>query len=332
MQAMASEVDPLPPASRNLQPMMRADHATPTTPVALPPIPAMVPEQWLPWPWSSSGSPSLFTVSMPCTSSIQPLPSSSTPLVSLPPPLSPGLIHMFAAMSSCVYKTPVSITATTTPVAEVRMSQASGASMSASSTPPSCPVLCRPHSSPDTKRGSSGTAFSVMTGSYSTYSYAPLARRFASVPSRSPLATSSTSTWPLAGKRFATRTFMVVSRAEVLTFSAAFFRALSVGLASSRSRRRPSAISFSVGGRAASTAAGTNASSAASRTRRPESRGKHATNHLQCFPDVSENAGNAKEFELRRASAERRAGEFAAAGILLQKIAKIAKASARGAV
>ena len=46
-------VAPLPLASRNLSGTSRVDHATPATPVPLPPVAAMVPATWVPWPSSS---------------------------------------------------------------------------------------------------------------------------------------------------------------------------------------------------------------------------------------------------------------------------------------
>ena len=61
---------------------------------------------------------------------------------------------------------PLSITATTTPRDPVVMVQASGASMSASTTPPDCPVLSSAQSEPNDR--SLGTAAPVMAKSGST--------------------------------------------------------------------------------------------------------------------------------------------------------------------
>jgi hypothetical protein len=91
--------------------MIFAFHATPAMPRALLPTAAMVPATCVPWPTGSVGSLSPSPKSQPRTSSTKPLPSSSTPL----PAISPGLTQTFAARSGCVWSTPLSTTATTTP-------------------------------------------------------------------------------------------------------------------------------------------------------------------------------------------------------------------------
>ena len=53
---------------------------------------------------------------------------------------------MLAARSGCETSMPLSITPITTLREPVVTFHASGASMSASATPPDCPVLCRPQS------------------------------------------------------------------------------------------------------------------------------------------------------------------------------------------
>ena len=74
------------------------------------------------------------------------------------PAISPGLVHMFGARSGWSYAMPSSTTATSV-LPPVKTSQASGASMSASGSPPIestvWPVLSRPQSWP--KRASLGT-------------------------------------------------------------------------------------------------------------------------------------------------------------------------------
>lgn len=57
--AIAPSVEPEPPLLRNLMATILAPQLTPVTPRLLLPTPAMVPAQWLPWPLSSNGSPSL---------------------------------------------------------------------------------------------------------------------------------------------------------------------------------------------------------------------------------------------------------------------------------
>src|SRR5436190_13721080 len=76
------------------------------------PWPAMMPATCVPWPLSSAGVPSPLTKSAPWTSSTTPSPSSSRPLAGI----SAGLVQMWprsCARSSC---TPVSSTATRTPL------------------------------------------------------------------------------------------------------------------------------------------------------------------------------------------------------------------------
>src|SRR5215510_16393971 len=59
MPAIAASVEPDPAELRNLIPAILACQLTPTTPMLLLPVPAIVPEQWEPCPLSSNGSPSL---------------------------------------------------------------------------------------------------------------------------------------------------------------------------------------------------------------------------------------------------------------------------------
>src|SRR4051794_5772623 len=66
--------------------------ATPDTPRPLLERAAREPATWVPCELSSCGVLSLPTKSQPWTSSTLPLASSSIPLLSLPPPLSPGLV------------------------------------------------------------------------------------------------------------------------------------------------------------------------------------------------------------------------------------------------
>ena len=60
---IALAVLPEPAELRNLIPMILTFQLTPVTPIPLFPTPPMVPEQWVPWPLSSNGSPSLLTKS-----------------------------------------------------------------------------------------------------------------------------------------------------------------------------------------------------------------------------------------------------------------------------
>ena len=146
---MADEgaVEPGPP--KILTGSTFAPGATPATPAPLSVAAAIVPATCVPWKllWVSMVLSSL-TKSQPRQSSTRPLPSSSIPFVSRPPPLSPGLLQNWPTSSGCVSSTPVSTTATVAPAPRV-IAQASGASMSASAVPgvPKivCPVLCRPH-------------------------------------------------------------------------------------------------------------------------------------------------------------------------------------------
>ena len=139
--------------------MIETFQLTPTTPEPLLPTAPIVPATCVPCPWSSIGSASLLAKSQPYTSSTNPLPSLSI----RSPATSPGFRQALAARSRWAWSTPVSITATTTLREPVVMSQASGASMSASRSPPDWPVLKSPQSWPND--GSLGTAALVITES-----------------------------------------------------------------------------------------------------------------------------------------------------------------------
>ena len=108
---------------------------TPVTPAPSPPRAPTTPATPVPWPTTSRGSLSFWAKSQPMTSSTKPLPSSSMPFASRPPPLSPGLCQMLGARSGWSWATPLSAIATTTPGLPVVRSQASAASMSASAAP-----------------------------------------------------------------------------------------------------------------------------------------------------------------------------------------------------
>ena len=88
--------------------------ATPTVPRPFSEA-AMVPATWVPWKSSPTSCRVLSSLqkSQPWTSSTKPLPSSSMPFVSLPPPDSPGFVHCRAARSGWLKSTPSSTTATT---------------------------------------------------------------------------------------------------------------------------------------------------------------------------------------------------------------------------
>ncbi len=100
MARIAPAVEPLPEADRNFKAMIFVDQLTPATPSALFVTAPMVPATWVPCRLSSIGSPSTVEVTKfaPNTSSMTPLPSSSTPLLGI----SPGLVHMFAVRSGCL--------------------------------------------------------------------------------------------------------------------------------------------------------------------------------------------------------------------------------------
>ena len=119
---MADDVRPVPPAM-NFNGRMRAFGATPAMPTPLPAAAATTPATWVP---CRSFAASSKTVASPAAKS-QP-PGATTP-----------------ARSGCETSTPVSTTATTTGCRAPAAAQASGASMSASCSPPSWPVLRRAH-------------------------------------------------------------------------------------------------------------------------------------------------------------------------------------------
>src|SRR4029453_11285534 len=106
--------------------MIDTSQLTPATPRLLLPCAPIVPATWLPWPLSSSGVLSLSQKSQPFVSSTNPLPSLS------PPPAGPSLVHTLGARSWLSYATPLSMTATITPLDPIVVLHACGASMSAS--------------------------------------------------------------------------------------------------------------------------------------------------------------------------------------------------------
>ena len=110
--AATPTVVPASCASSTLTTMIFAFGATPTTPTPFAAA-AMIPATCVPWPLPSvrswPGAP--VVKSTPCTSSTNPLRSSSTPL----PGISSKFVQMFGARSGWSIFAPLSITATVTP-------------------------------------------------------------------------------------------------------------------------------------------------------------------------------------------------------------------------
>ena len=142
-------------------------NATPVTPRPLFAVAVIVPATWVPWPLSSRHEPEVIR------------PATDWPQSTVLP-----------ARSSWVWVIPVSTIPTLTPplcgkAPIPATSQPSGASMSASATPPVWPVLLRPYSS--RKRGSFGVAKSCIGRSTSAYSTSARRLRAAAAAAGSPV-------------------------------------------------------------------------------------------------------------------------------------------------